>query len=194
MKSKRSIARLQRRMLRCHIKFKKRTNHRRLRHLQRCKMNSFLFLCGWSSYAETMPHVHSLLQCLHQPPVSHDLEIMAKQAQWNYLVEKFVATHNPARYYMELQQQVISRFPIKEGIVSKCFKKILISSIDSPHCFSNTAIRSSVIIDSGASVCISLHRFDFLTYNKSNMKIKDLSSWSRPVGSLRTTSKFYELA
>ncbi len=46
------------------------------------KMNSFLFLCGWSSYAETMPHVHSLLQCLHQPPVSHDLEFMAKQAQW----------------------------------------------------------------------------------------------------------------
>ena len=99
----------------------------------------------------------SLLQCLHQPPVSHDLEFMAKQAQWDYLVEKFIATHNPACSYMELQQQVISRVPIKEGIVSKRFKKILISSIDSPHCFSNTAISSSVIIDSGASVCVSLH-------------------------------------
>jgi hypothetical protein len=157
MKLKRSIARLQHRMPRRHIKFKKGNNRRRLWRLQRCKMNSFLFLCGWSSYAETMPHVHSLLQCLHQPPVSHDLEFVAKQAQWDYLVEKIIAAHNPVRSYMELQQQVISRVPIEEGIVSKRFKKILISSINSPHCFSNTAISSSVIIDSGASVCISPH-------------------------------------
>jgi hypothetical protein len=157
MKLKRSIARLQRRTPRRHIKFKNGNNHRLSRRLQRCKMNSFLFLCGWSSYAETMPHVHLLLQCLHQPPVSHDLEIMAKQAQWDYQVENFIATHNPARSYMELQQQVISRVPIEEGIVSKCFKKILISSIISPHRFSNTAVRSSVIIDSGTSVCISPH-------------------------------------
>jgi hypothetical protein len=117
-------------------------------------------LCGWLSYAETMPHVHLLVQCLHQPPVSHDLEFMAKQAQWDYLVENFIATHNPVCSYMELQQQVISRVPIEEGIVSKRFKKILFLSIDSPHsphCFSNTAISSSVIIDSGASVCISPH-------------------------------------
>jgi hypothetical protein len=145
-------------------------------------MNSFLFLCGWSSYAETMPHVHSLLQCLHHPPVSHDLEIMVKQAQWDYLIEKFIATHNPACSYIELQQQVISRVPNKEGIVSKRFKKILISSIDSPHCFSNTAVRSSVIIDSGASVCISPYQSDFITYNKSNMKIKDLSSSNQVSG------------
>jgi hypothetical protein len=107
---------------------------------------------------------------------------MAKQAQWDYLVENFIATHNPARSYMELQQHVISRVPIKEGIVSKRFKKILISSINSPHCFSNTAVRSSVIIDSGASVCISLHQSDFLTYNKSNMKIKDLLSSNQVAG------------
>ncbi len=66
--------------------------------------------------------------------------------------------------------------------MSKRFKKILISSIDSPHCFSNTAISSSVIIDSGASVCISLHRSDFVTYNKSNMKIKDLLSSNQVAG------------
>ncbi len=157
MKSKRSIATLQRRMLRCHIKFKKGNSHRQLQRLQHRKMNSFLFLCGWSSYAETMLHVHSLLQCLHQPPVSHDFMFMVKQAQWDYLIENFIATHNPVRSYMELQQQVISRVPIEEGIVSKRLKKILILSIDSPHCFSNTAVSSSVITDSGASVCISPH-------------------------------------
>ncbi len=79
---------------RCHIKFKKGNNHRRSRRLQHRKMNSFLFMCGWSSYAETMLHVHSLLQCLHQPPVSQDLESMAKQAQWDYLVEKFITNHH----------------------------------------------------------------------------------------------------
>jgi hypothetical protein len=94
MKLKRSIARLQCRTPRRHVKFKKGNNHRQSRHLQRRKMNSFLFLCGWSSYAETMPHVHLLLQCLHQPPVSHDLEFMAKQAQWDYLVEKFITNHH----------------------------------------------------------------------------------------------------
>jgi hypothetical protein len=136
---------------------KKGNNQRRSWRLQHCKMNSFLFLCGWSSYAETMPHIHLLLLCLHQPPVSHDLEFMAKQTQWDYLIEKIIATHNPERSYMELQHQVISRVPIKEGIGSKHFKKILILSINSPHCFSNTVVSSSVIIDSGASVCISPH-------------------------------------
>ncbi len=47
MKLKRSIARLQRRTLHCHIKFKKGNNHRRLQRLPRRKMNYFLFLCGW---------------------------------------------------------------------------------------------------------------------------------------------------
>jgi hypothetical protein len=106
---------------------------------------------------------------------------MVKQALWDHLVQNFIPTHNPARCYMELQQ-VISRVLIKEGIVSKRFKKILISSIDSPHCLSNTAVRSSVIIGSGASVCISPHQSDFNTYNKNNMKIKDLSSSHQVAG------------
>jgi hypothetical protein len=38
------------------------------------------------------------------------------------------------------------------------------------------AALSSVIVDSGASVCISPHRSEFVTYNESRMKIKDLSS------------------
>ncbi len=35
---------------------------------------------------------------------------------------------------------------------------------------------SLLIIDSGASVCITPHRSDFIMYKTSDMKIKDLSS------------------
>jgi hypothetical protein len=43
-------------------------------------------------------------------------------------------------------------------------------------------IGSSLIIYSGASVYISPHKSDFVTYNKSNMKIKDLSSSNHIAG------------
>ncbi len=123
MKSKRSIARLQCRTYRCHIKFKKRNIHRRSRchikskkrnkhrrsqRLQHCKLKSLLFLCGWSSYAAMMTHVQSLLQCLHQPPISHDLEIMAKQAKiLSQLIIQRVATWNSSKWYREFQSRKV---------------------------------------------------------------------------------------
>jgi hypothetical protein len=117
-----------------HTKFKK--NKRRwLQHPQHLKLRSRLW--EWSSYAETAPHVQLLLQCLRQPQVSQYLEISAKQAQWDQPIENFIPTHNPAHCYMELKQ-VILRAPIKEGIVSEEVAEVLISSINSPHCLSNT--------------------------------------------------------
>ncbi len=53
--------------------------------------------------------------------------------------------------------------------------KVLIWRFEDPRCFSKL-IGSSLIIDSGASVCISPHKSDFITYNKSKMKIKEISS------------------
>ncbi len=41
---------------------------------------------------------------------------------------------------------------------------------------------SSIIIDSGALVRISLHRSDFVTYKNNKMKIKDLSSLNQVAG------------
>jgi hypothetical protein len=65
---------------------------------------------------------------------------------------------------------------VHEGVVSEFFQTILISSIEFPQCLSFITICSSVIVDSGALVCISLHQSDFVTYNNSKMMIKDLSS------------------
>jgi hypothetical protein len=38
------------------------------------------------------------------------------------------------------------------------------------------------VVDSGASVCISLHKEDLIAYGKSKMKICDLSSSNNVVG------------
>jgi hypothetical protein len=43
-------------------------------------------------------------------------------------------------------------------------------------------LNSSLVIDSGASVCISPHQGDFINYGKSNMKIKDLSASNNVAG------------
>jgi hypothetical protein len=63
-----------------------------------------------------------------------------------------------------------------EGCVTIPLKAALISSIKYPYCLSSKTVNSSVIIDSGASVCISPNRSDFITYKDSKMKIKDLLS------------------
>jgi hypothetical protein len=61
-------------------------------------------------------------------------------------------------------------------------KQANISSIAYPYCFSSQANEGNVIIDSGASVCISPHYSDFVTYNKSTMKTKDLSPSNQVAG------------
>jgi hypothetical protein len=69
-----------------------------------------------------------------------------------------------------------------EGIITVPLKQANISSIAYPYCFSSQANEGNVIIHSEASVCISSHHLDFITYNKSAMKIKDLSSLNKVAG------------
>jgi hypothetical protein len=104
---------------------------------------------GWASY----------------PKISPDL---AKQEQ-----EKInFGEYNPSQVV-----DFLNKFPTTtlEGIITVPLKRANISSIAYPYCFSSQANEGNVIIDSGASVCISPHRLDFITYNKSAMKIKDQS-------------------
>ena len=58
----------------------------------------------------------------------------------------------------------------------------MISTCKNTRCLSNRAINLNLVIDSGASVCISPHKGDFISYGKSNMKIKDLSSSNNVAG------------
>jgi hypothetical protein len=68
------------------------------------------------------------------------------------------------------------------GKVSTSFKHCFLNSINLPMCFSSMTVLSSVIVNSGALVCISPHCSNFVTYNNSNMKIKDLSSSNTVAG------------
>jgi hypothetical protein len=51
-----------------------------------------------------------------------------------------------------------------------------VSRIDLPHCYLNEILNAILIVDTGGSVCITPHHSDFITYQPSSMKIKDLSS------------------
>jgi hypothetical protein len=69
------------------------------------------------------------------------------------------------------------------GIVSvPLTQQALISTFEDPQCFSSMMLNSSLVIDSGASVCISPHKSDVITYNKCKMKIKDQSSSNHVAG------------
>jgi hypothetical protein len=43
-------------------------------------------------------------------------------------------------------------------------------------------IDSPLIVDSGASCCVSPHREDFITYHESKVKVKDLSGTNKVAG------------
>ncbi len=57
-----------------------------------------------------------------------------------------------------------------------------ISTCNGVRCVSSSTIKSSLVIDSGALVCISPHKEDFIDYGASTMKIKDLSSSNNVAG------------
>ena len=50
------------------------------------------------------------------------------------------------------------------------------------RCLSSSKIKSSLVIDSGALVCISPHKEDFIDYGASAMTIKDLLSSNNVAG------------
>jgi len=70
-------------------------------------------------------------------------------------------------------------FPPASGHITVNFTSLA----DSIHCFSSTGSPiAMLIVDSGASVCITPHKSDFISYSKSKMKIKDLSSCTKVNG------------
>ena len=78
----------------------------------------------------------------------------------------------------------VHKYPKTGGqlTISPKLRAILFTSLDNPSCFSLKTIRAGLIIDSGASVCITPHRSDFLSYKPSKMKVKDLSASNQVKG------------
>jgi hypothetical protein len=92
----------------------------------------------------------------------------------------FLSTHDPS-HFMQFHRHFdfVTTPTTNSGVITVPLQRTLISTIDAHHCLSSKFTESTVIIDTGVSVCISPHQTDFGTYGDSAMKIKDLSSSNR---------------
>ncbi len=90
----RNVARLQRRSSWHHTKFKS-TKQRIARQVK----DSF---GGWVLLPSLLPHITPLLTCFPHPPEvlvtrAHDFDILWAEAYWGWLLQDFLATHDPSR-------------------------------------------------------------------------------------------------
>ncbi len=90
------------------------------------------------------------------------------------ILDELVSTHDSS-CIMEFTQFLSEPSHLHGVFTIPLQHQVLISRFEDPCFFSRKLIGSSLIIDSGASDCISPHKLDFIIYNKSKMKIKDLS-------------------
>jgi hypothetical protein len=119
-----------------------------------------------------MPHWQALLRCLIKLPVvstrEQAFQIFWADKTWDDRVRYFLAGHDPSSI-VDIEKFITMEMPyfdthfLNNGIISNSAKKTLLSSIDSPKCFSNVTVCSSVIVDSGVSVCTTLHKSDFIS-------------------------------
>jgi hypothetical protein len=174
-----NAASLQRRSYCCHTKFKPPPSRTLKPRNGQCKKKKKAALSEWASMPDLMPHIQPLLKCFQKPPdvsVSRSkvFEVLRVEANWERVLQEFLLTHDPSRIMDSYN--IILQTDNQEDSVTVPLQAALISSIKYPYCLSSTTILSSIIIDSGASVCIFPHKSDFITYKDSKMKIKDLSS------------------
>jgi hypothetical protein len=144
------------------------------------KHSNFDVLGGWASLPTIMPHVPSHLDCLVQPPSLAPKFVIYNMTCWYTLVNDFILTHNPSQ--LVGFNQIFAQPSSTNNVVTVPLNPALVSSIEHPYCLLSKAVLSSIIIDSSASVCISLHRSNFVTFLASKMKIKGLSSSNQVAG------------
>ncbi len=176
-----NLKRLKRRAYRRHTRFKfsskyrSKTNKNQVKRVRTCTHD------GWLSLCAPLPHWAELLPCFRIPPRvttrAEAFDMLWNEAHQERLTNTFLAHQDPTTI-MKIANLLFLP-PETSGTISV---NRVVNSIDSPTCFLSTIVLSSIIVDSGASVCISLHRSNFVTYNKSDMKIKDLSLSNKVAG------------
>ncbi len=90
-------------------------------------------------------------------------------------VVKAKQSHTVVQDEMEIVPTHTSWVSRLQNCLTTAENRLYVSRIKLPQCFIGEMASNTVIIDSGASVCISLHCTNLITYGPSNM-IKDLSS------------------
>jgi hypothetical protein len=114
---------------------------------------------GWASFPPPAPNI------------SHQL--------YAPVVDECISLHDP-RQIMEIEKIFPAQHDMNHSMVTLPLS--FVSTCNDVRCFSNSTIKSSLVIDSLAFVCIPPHKEDFIDYGASTMTIKDLSSSNNVAG------------
>ena len=140
----------------------------------------------------------AILAQLPRPPAEPSEPLLAKTnaccPSWDTIVDEFIDSHDPSEIanigslgHAPLSQADAVRqvsLPIGRARDFSQWRSLLSALAEGHlHAFSGRSGQDALlIIDSGASVCISPRREDFISYRKSTAKIKDLSSSNNVAG------------
>ena len=111
---------------------------------------------------------------------------------WEELTTSFLSDHDPSRIvdfiYSSIPKPTNTHFETPQATLSQSYPTGLLARLHVlfyPHCLTSVMTQSPpLIVDTGASVCITPNKGDFIasTYRPSSLKIKDLSSSNKVLG------------
>ena len=120
-------------------------------------------------------------------------EIVREVLSWDYLVDDWIDYHGSSalvHLYYQVDELFTSHSPstvnsrtLMKSKARKTMWRLFMQTILSPTCLLGESLSTlALIVDSGAPVCISPCREDFVTYKPSKVKIKDLSKLNKVDG------------
>ncbi len=107
-------------------------------------------------------------------------------------IVKATQSHTIVQDEMEIVPTQTTWIPRLRKYLTTADNRLCVSRIELQYYCIREMASNTVIIDSGASDCISPHCANFITHGPSNMKIKDLSSSNKVVGEGLIQSRFQD--
>ena len=150
---------------------------------------------GWPWEVEPIWY-HTILES-DDEPVEDTMEEVTRSSsdwKWKQLVSSFVNTHNPAAIVQFMSDvfkplSISTKLKVKVNLFDQrpYWKRIchqaLVHAIKLPRAYNGSISNGlPLIVDTGASVCITPRREDFIFYRDSKVKIKDLSKTNTVAG------------
>jgi hypothetical protein len=134
--------------------------HHRTRHWQHRRHHR---LCSHCRHIKNFPFDGWALIPPPAPNIYHQISALQ--------VNKFISLHNPSQI-VEFEKIFPVQHNISHGVVT--IPLSLVSTCNDVHCFSSSAIKSCLVVDSGVSVCISPHKRFHCIWQKQNENSRPL--------------------